>query len=491
MRLFITGTPSNRPPLLSLLSSVSLVFTMSACATNPATGKRQLALIGEEQEIQMGREAAASVAQTIGLVDDKALQAYVAQIGQRAAEASERPNLPWEFHVVDDPTPNAFALPGGFIYITRGMLGLMTSEAELAGVLGHEIGHVTGRHSVNQLSKAQLAQLGMGLGSIFVPEMRPYQSLVGAGLELMFLKYSRDHEREADELGFEYMRKRGYDVGEFDDVFAALGRIGEQEGSGGALPSWLLTHPAPEERVESARARAAAAAPQTDARIGQEAYLEQIDDLVYGKDPRDGFFRGATFYHPKLRFQMTFPEGWNTENMTQVVVGVARDNRAALQLTVAGRGRPEAAIEQFFSQPGVSAGRVTRAQFNGQPAAIGEFQAQTEGGVVQGLAAYVTRGDITYQLIGYTAAPLYSTYGATLERAIRSFAPVTDPAILRVEPQRIDVVKIDASMTVAEFAERFQSAVPAQTLAIINQVPGPDSRLAAGTLVKRVVGRAS
>jgi predicted Zn-dependent protease len=246
MRLFITGTPSNRPPLLSLLSSVSLVFTMSACATNPATGKRQLALIGEEQEIQMGREAAASVAQTIGLVDDKALQAYVAQIGQRAAEASERPNLPWEFHVVDDPTPNAFALPGGFIYITRGMLGLMTSEAELAGVLGHEIGHVTGRHSVNQLSKAQLAQLGMGLGSIFVPEMRPYQSLVGAGLELMFLKYSRDHEREADELGFEYMRKRGYDVGEFDDVFAALGRIGEQEGSGGALPSWLLTHPAPD-----------------------------------------------------------------------------------------------------------------------------------------------------------------------------------------------------------------------------------------------------
>jgi predicted Zn-dependent protease len=485
----MSAVSSNTSRWLNRLAGLALVLGMAACATNPATGKRQLSLIGEDQEIQMGREAAASVRQSIGLVDDKALQAYVSQIGQRQAAASERPNLPWEFHVVDDPTPNAFALPGGFIYVTRGMLGLMTSEAELASVLGHEIGHVTGRHSVNQVSKAQLAQLGMGLGSIFVPEMRPYQSLVGAGLELMFLKYSRDHEREADQLGFEYMRKRGYDVGEFDDVFAALGRIGEQEGNGGALPSWLLTHPAPEERVEAAKERAAAIGPQGNARIGEDAYMQQIDDLVYGKDPRDGFFRGSTFYHPKLRFQMTFPEGWNTENLAQAVVGVARDSRAALQLTVAGRGRPEAAIEQFFAQPGVAAGRVMRDQFNGQPAAIGEFQAQTEGGLVQGLAAYVSRGDVTYQLIGYTSADLYRNYGAALERAIRSFAAVSDPSILNVEPQRIDVVKLDAAMTVAEFAERYRSTVPARTLAIINHVPGPDSRLPAGTLVKRVLGR--
>lgn len=485
----MSAVSSNPSCWLNRLAGLALVLGMSACATNPATGKRQLSLIGEDQEIQMGREAAASVRQSIGLVDDQELQAYVSQIGQRQAAASERPNLPWEFHVVDDPTPNAFALPGGFIYVTRGMLGLMTSEAELASVLGHEIGHVTGRHSVNQVSKAQLAQLGMGLGSIFVPEMRPYQSLVGAGLELMFLKYSRDHEREADQLGFEYMRKRGYDVGEFDDVFAALGRIGEQEGNGGALPSWLLTHPAPEERVESAKARAAAVGPQGDARIGEDAYLQRIDDLVYGKDPRDGFFRGTTFYHPKLRFQLTFPEGWNTENLAQAVVGVARDSRAALQLTVAGRGRPEAAIEQFFAQPGVAAGRVMRDQFNGQPAAIGEFQAQTEGGLVQGLAAYVSRGDVTYQIIGYTSAELYRNYGAALERAIRSFAAVSDPSILNVEPQRIDVVKLDTAMTVAEFAERYRSTVPARTLAIINHVAGPDSRLAAGTLVKRVLGR--
>jgi predicted Zn-dependent protease len=467
-------------------SAFAIVLSFAACALNPATGRRQLSLIGEAQEIQMGREAAASVRSTVGLVDNPALQSYVQQIGRREAATSERPNLPWQFEVVDDPSPNAFALPGGFIYVTRGMLSLMTSEAELAGVVGHEIGHVTARHSVNQISKQQLAQLGLGLGSIFFPEARPFESLVGAGLELLFLKYSRDDEREADVLGFEYMRKQGYDVSEFDDVFAALDRIGE--GERGALPAWLTTHPAPAARVEAAQTRAAAVGPQPNARVGGEEYLGQINRLVYGNDPRQGFFRGRTFYHPKLRFQLAFPEGWQTENLTQAVVGMAPGNRAALQLTVAGDIPPETAMQRFFSQSGAVPGRVVRDRFQGNPATIAEFQAQTDGGVVQGLTAYVMHGGLTYQLIGYTAATLYSGYGAALEGAIRSFAPVTDPRILNVQPQRIDVVKIPTAMTVSEFARRFGSGVPPQTLAILNGLPGADSMLSAGTLAKRVVG---
>jgi predicted Zn-dependent protease len=278
-------------------------------------------------------------------------------------------------------------------------------------------------------------------------------------------------------------------VAKFDDVFAALERVGKQEGSGGSLPSWLMTHPAPAERVESAQARIAAAGPQPDARIGQETFLQQIDDLVYGKDPRDGFFRGATFYHPKLRFQMTFPEGWQTENLPQAVIGVARNIPAALQLAMAGRERPESAIRRFFSEAGIAAGRVVRADFNGAPAAIGEFQAQTEGGVVQGLAAFVSRGDVTYQLIGYTPAQLYGTYAATFERAMRSFAPVDDPAILNVQPQRIDVVKVQESMSVGEVGRRFKSPVSAQTLAILNGLGSAEDRLQSGALAKRVVGR--
>jgi predicted Zn-dependent protease len=463
-----------------------LITAAAACALNPATGKRQLSLISEAQEVQMGREAAKSVGATVGLVDSPALQTYVQQVGRREAVASERPNLPWEFHVVDDASPNAFALPGGFIYVTRGMLSLMSSEAELAGVLGHEIGHVTARHSVNQISKQQLAQLGLGLGAIFLPEARPFESLLGSGLELLFLKYSRDDEREADVLGFEYMRKRGYDVREFDDVFAALDRIGEQER--GALPAWLSTHPAPAERVKSAEARAAGVGAQPNARIGQEDYLGQIDGLVYGDDPRQGFFRGTRFYHPKLRFQLAFPDGWQTENLTQAVVAVAPQNRAAIQVTIAGDVRPEAAIERFFSQAGVAAGRVVRDQVNGEPAAIGEFQAQTDGGVVQGLAAYVLHRGLTYQLIGYTAASSYASYGAAIERAIRSFDSVSDPAILNVAPQRIDIVTVPRAMTVSEFARQFSSPVPPQTLAVLNGLPSADSRLTAGALAKRVVG---
>jgi predicted Zn-dependent protease len=466
--------------------AVLCACTAAACALNPATGERQLSLISEEQEIQMGREAAANVAATIGLVDNAALQSYVQQIGAREAAVSERPRLPWEFHVVDDPAPNAFALPGGFIYVTRGMMNLMTSEAELAGVLGHEIGHVTARDSVNQISKQQLAQLGVGLGGIFFPEARPFGSLIGGGLELLFLKYSRDDERQADELGFEYMRKRGYDVSQFDDVFTALERSSEEQHQS-ALPSWLSTHPAPADRVKAAQERIAKAGPQPNAIVRRDVYLRHVDNLVYGKDPRDGFFRDASFYHPKLRFTITFPRGWNTQNLPQAVVAVAPDNRAAMQLTLAGNAPPETALQQFFRQQGVGAGRMVRDRINGEPAALAEFQAQTEQGVGAGIVGFITHADRTYQLVGYTPAQLYSTYAPTLEQAIRTFGPVSDPAILNVQPQRIDIVQIQNALTVGEFAQRFDSAVPAQTLAVLNQVPSADSRLSSGMLVKRVV----
>ena len=245
-----------------------------ACATNPVTGKRQLALVSEAQEIEMGRQAAQQVAQTLGFIEDQGLQALVQRVGGRLAADSERPSLPWEFHVVDDPTPNAFALPGGFIYVTRGMVTLMTSEAQLASVLGHEIGHVTARHSVSQISQQQLAQIGLGLGSIFSPAVQQLSSALGAGLQLLFLRHSRDDERQADELGFRYIRTHGYDVQEFGKVFQSLERTTQAAADGGSpVPSWLSTHPAPGERVETATARAAAVGRQPDATVGRETFL--------------------------------------------------------------------------------------------------------------------------------------------------------------------------------------------------------------------------
>jgi predicted Zn-dependent protease len=170
-----------------------------ACARNPVTGKSELALVSESQELQMGKQAEQEVAQTMGYVNDAALQSYVSAIGMKMAKASERPDLPWEFHVVNDASVNAFALPGGYIHVTRGLLTAINDEAELATVVGHEIGHVTARHSVNQISKAQVAQLGLGIGSILSPRIAQLSGIASQGLGLLFLKYSRDDESQADE----------------------------------------------------------------------------------------------------------------------------------------------------------------------------------------------------------------------------------------------------------------------------------------------------
>ena len=236
-------------PQRSLLLGAGLAVGLLSCARNPVTGKSELALVSESQEIQMGQEASKDVARTIGLYKDPKLEAYVAGIGKRMAAASERPNLPWEFHVVDDASVNAFALPGGFIYVTRGLLASINDEAELATVVGHEIGHVTNRHSVQQISKQQLAQLGLGVGSILSSDIARFGQLASAGLSVLFLKYGRDAENQADQAGFRYALNQDYDVREMTKVFETLDRISQASG-GGKLPEWLSTHPAPENRIQ-------------------------------------------------------------------------------------------------------------------------------------------------------------------------------------------------------------------------------------------------
>ncbi len=218
-----------------------------ACATNPVTGKRQLALISEAQEIEMGREADKDVVASIGLYPDESLQRYVQDLGTRIAATTERPNLPWTFRVVDDAAVNAFAIPGGFIYVTRGIMAHLNSEAELAAILGHEIGHVTARHSVSQMSKQQLAQVGFAAGMILSPEFAQFGNLAQAAMGLMFMKFSRSDESQSDALGLKYMMAGGYDPRELVDVFTMLDGLSQQSGAG-RLPQWMSTHPDPENR---------------------------------------------------------------------------------------------------------------------------------------------------------------------------------------------------------------------------------------------------
>ena len=247
MRHPARSAPSAAPPPSSCSSRCP------RCATNPATGKRQLMLVTEAQEIEMGRQADKEVEASFGLYPDPKVQAYVARLGASLVAGSERPNLPWTFRVVDDPTVNAFALPGGFIYVTRGLMTHLNSEAELVSVLGHEIGHVTARHSASMISKQQFAMLGLGVGMIVRPELQQFGDLAQAGVGLMFLKFGRDAERQADDLGLRYLGRQGYDPQEAVEVFSVLERASQKTGEG-RLPSWLSTHPAPEDRAQRLRA---------------------------------------------------------------------------------------------------------------------------------------------------------------------------------------------------------------------------------------------
>jgi predicted Zn-dependent protease len=432
--------------------SLGLAVACLACAVNPATGKRQLTLVGEGQEIALGYGTDTSVVASMGLYQDPALQEYVGSLGTRLAATSERPNLPWTFRLVDDPIVNAFAVPGGFVYITRGILAHLNSEAQLVSVLGHEIGHVTGRHSVEQISRQQLAQVGLGLGMIFSPEVRAAGDLATAGLGVLFLKFGRDDESEADRLGLRYLLRAGYDPRPMPDVFTMLGRVGGKAGD--RVPSWLSTHPDPENRRENLIQQIAALSQNFDGRpVGRESFLTRIDGMVFGPNPREGFFRESLFLHPDLAFQIAFPPGWKTANQRQAVIAMSSQQDAMIQVSVESHGTMEAAASAFFDGRSMP-GPPRRTTVHGIPAVIGEFVAQSEQTPVAGIAVFAEHAGRVFRLLGYGVVPTWRERGALVDRSFSTFARVTDSAVLGIQPQRVEIVKLTASMTVAEFSAR-------------------------------------
>jgi len=463
----------------------------AACAVNPVTGRNQLSLVSEAQEIQLGRQSAVQVSQELGLVPDSSMQAYVQRVGGALAAASERPNLPWTFRVVDDPTPNAFALPGGYIFVTRGLMAMMTSEAELATVLGHEIGHVTAKHQVTMISRSQLAQIGLGLGSVLAPQLQGLASAASTGLQLLFLRYSRDAERQADLLGFRYALGQHYDVREMASVFQALQRVEQAQAAQtgrSPVPTWAASHPGEAERIADVQRRVATVPAGQATRVEGPQYLQRLNGLLYGENPRQGFFRQNVFLHPDLRFTLTFPAGWQTQNLPQAVTGVSQRQDAMVQLTLAQQARSaDDAARAFFSQQGVQAGQGGRTTVNGLPAVVVPFQAQAQQGVVAGMAAFIEYGGTVYQVLAYTPAQLYGQYQGLFQQVIGSFGPVSDPSVLNVRPNRVSIVRLPQAMTLAEFNRRYPSAIPIDELAIINQVAGGSSTLPAGALAKRIV----
>lgn len=473
--------------LRSRLFVMVALSVSTACATNPATGKREFNLVSEGQEIEMGQQAKQEVLKESAVLADSALQQYVSRLGMEIAKHSERPNLPWSYTVLDDPVVNAFALPGGPIFITRGILTYMTSEAELVSVLGHETGHVTARHSASQISKAQLAQVGLIAGSILSPQVAQFGNLANAGLSLLFLKFSRDDETQADELGFRYMLNAGYDPREMAAMFHTLDEVSGE--SGGRTPEWQSTHPDPGNRVAATETRINALNRSLSGlRVGRDDFLHHIDGLVFGDNPRDGYFESNVFHHPDLRFRIDFPAGWKTQNQATQVVGMSPQQDAMMVLSLGGNGSPSQLLQQFLGQQGMQPGRTSTQSINGAPAAWGEFTAQAQQGPLSGVVAFVSHNGTTFRVLTYTPSPRASSYLSAFRQAIGSFRTETDPKVLGIKPNRVRLVTLNRAMTITEFNSANPSVIPVAQLAIINGVE-PTQTIPAGTLVKRVVNQ--
>ena len=452
------------PLLIALLAAAS-------CVRNPATGKLQLDLVSESQEIDLGKQAKLEAEQQYGVYKEKpALNQYVADLGKQLAAVSGRPQLPWSYEIVDDSSVNAFALPGGPVFVTRGILTYLTTEAELAAVMGHETGHVAARHSANQMSKAQIAQVGLGVGSIVSPTLGSLAQVAGAGLQLLFLKYSRDDETQADELGFRYMTKIGYDPRQMIPLFQMLDGVTRQAG-GGKTPEWLETHPDPGNRLQATQQRLKTelkGSPE-GMKVERDKYLQMVDGIAYGEDPRQGYFKGDTFIHPDLKFQWTLPKGWQHQNTAQAVAAASPKQDAILQLQAAGKMSPEEAAQKLFTQQGVTQGQPVNV--HGAKVAR-SFTAQTQQGAIEGVAAFIPYHDTTWVLLGYTPQGGMANYGNTMLDSMSSFGELKDSSAANVQPARLKIVKIAQPMSVNDFNARYPSSIKLEEVALINGVEG-------------------
>lgn len=472
-----------------ILWPVLAVALFLSCAVNPVTGKRELMLMSESQERQLGRQTDADVRLTYGLYPDPPLADYISGMGKRLAALSHRPNLDYQFRLLDSPVVNAFAVPGGYVYITRGILAYLNSEAELAGVMGHEIGHVAARHSATQYSKAQLVQLGLGLGMMLSEDFRKYAGLAQFGVGLLFLRFSRDNERQADALGVEYASKAGYDARQMANFFRTLQRMTPAESRSG-LPDWFSTHPNPADRVAAIQKMAG----EWRAKLGKRAlvvararYLRQIDGLVFGDDPRQGFVERHVFYHPRLRFRFRVPAGWKLNNTAAQVQILSPDGKGALIFTLASEADPATAADAFLQRSKAVAQSRRSLKVGPFPAVRLVSRINSPEGNLTVLSYFIRKQKQVYVFHGFAAPELFAGFRADFQRTCQGFRALTDPKILAVRPDRIHIQQVAKAGRLAEVLGRLgiRDAAEQQKLALLNGMELSE-RLPAGRFIKVV-----
>ena len=472
--------------ILSLVISSSGLLLFTGCVTEPNAITGEMGQYGYtwQQELALGASADRQMVSEMGVYQDDQLVKYVEGIGEKVlAESDMRdPSTPelyrnteFVFRVVDSPIVNAFALPGGYVYVTRGLLAHVQNEAQLAVVLGHEITHVAARHASQQALKQQWGQIGLLAGAVVTEQVleRPQAAKqlldVGGSLfQLLTLKYGRDAERESDLHGVEYAARAGYKTDEAANFFTSLKRISESQGA--SIPSWMSSHPDPGERHLSMIELARSNNPSANY-VGEEAFLQRIDGLPIGNNPRQGFSRNGVFYHPEMRFRFAIPSGWRIKNETAAVYLAEPNNQAAMIFSIAEGNTAEEAARAFVRKQNIQAQGIPVRLNSRHPNYSIESRLGTANGTLELFMSFIEYNGSVYQFIGYAKPANYATYRVSFHGVAASLDHLDDKAILDVQPTRLKVVKADQDAPFRDFLpKKLPAGLSPLDVAIMNQL---------------------
>ncbi len=431
---------------------------MAACSTNPATGEQQFAaLMSPQQEVKVGAQEHQNVVKQFGIYDNPALTGYVNQVGQKVAQYTERPDVKYQFFVVDSPITNAFALPGGYIYVSRGLLSLANSEAELAAVLGHEAGHITGRHSAERYSTGVVTSLGAAVLAAALGNDSASQAL-GVGSDLLLKSYSRGQEHEADSLGIRYLARSGYDtkamtwfLSNLQADSALQGKLAGRDSQGAG---YFSTHPATSERI--AKTVSEANRHQGQGRVNRDGYLKMIKGMPFGDSEAQGFVRGQDFYHTKMGFTFKVPDGFNLVNQPNAVVATSKSGAVVLFDMAGNKGGVDAAtyLGQTWMKDQPING-IERVKIGGMNAASAGFQGRVNGQPMNiRLVAIEWKPDTIARFQIAMPANASQPLVEGLKRTTYSFRNLSASERQSIQPYKVRIVTAAVSDSVASLARK-------------------------------------
>ena len=475
--------------------AVLVLPLLAACQTAPATGRQIFtAGMGPEDEQRLGLQEHPKILREFGgdYQEDPELSAYVTSIGNLLAKTSELPNQKFTFTVLDTPIVNAFALPGGYIYITRGLLALADNEAEVAGVLAHEIGHVTARHSAERYGSTVAAGVAATVLGVLVGG--PVAQAAGGAAGLALQSYSREQEFEADMLGVRYLSRAGYDpsgMSSFLSKLQAHSRLeAELRGKPGEADKFdiMQTHPRTADRIQKA-AQAAGEKPVANPIVARDIYLDKIDGMLYGDNPEQGIIRNNSFSHPDLGFAFEVPESFRLFNSSKAVLALGpQDSRIVFDgASDSRRLGPARHIREVWA-PKAQLSRVERLEINGMPAATATTRLNSRGGQLDARLVAIAYDEATlYRFLFATPPSVTQSLSVDLRRTTYSFRRLSGAEAAAIKPSRLRIHTVRRGETVSGLAARMPfSDLPEKRFRTLNGL-APGAGLKAGQKVKLVV----